>query len=54
VAISLLSSGVLSGDIELSNNKVPFKGVFISPSAGGGGFILDRNGRKQGFQIPPP
>jgi cyclophilin family peptidyl-prolyl cis-trans isomerase len=53
VEISLLPSGVLSGLIEVNNEKLPFKGAFISPSAGGAGFILDTNGQTDGFQIPP-
>jgi cyclophilin family peptidyl-prolyl cis-trans isomerase len=53
VGISLLSTGVLSGSIDLNNNKRPFKGAFVSPSAGGAGFIVDTNGQMDGFQILP-
>jgi hypothetical protein len=49
--ISLLPTGVLSGFIELSDGKRPFKGAFLSPSAGGAGFVLDTNGQTDGFQI---
>jgi hypothetical protein len=52
-SISLLPTGVLSGFIELSDGKRAFKGAFISPSSGGGGFILDTNGQMDGFQILP-
>jgi cyclophilin family peptidyl-prolyl cis-trans isomerase len=51
--ISLLSTGVLSGYIDINQAKFPFKGAFISPSAGGAGFILEANGQTVGFQIPP-
>jgi hypothetical protein len=51
VAISLQSSGVLSGYIDLSGGKFPFKGAFISPSGGGAGFIIDTDGQKEGFQL---
>jgi len=53
VEISLLSTGVLSGYVDVNSDKLPFKGAFISPSAGGAGFILDTNGQTDGFQIPP-
>jgi cyclophilin family peptidyl-prolyl cis-trans isomerase len=53
VAISLLATGVLSGSIDLNHDNLPFKGAFISPSAGGGGFIIDKNGKIEGFQIFP-
>ena len=53
VAISLLPTGVLSGYIDVNQDKLAFKGAFISPSAGGAGFILDTNGQMDGFQIPP-
>jgi len=43
----------LSGSIETNNQRRPFKGVFISPSAGGGGLILDSNGGTEGFEILP-
>jgi hypothetical protein len=53
VGITLLPTGVLSGSIETNNQRRPFKGVFISPSAGGGGLILDSNGGTEGFEILP-
>jgi cyclophilin family peptidyl-prolyl cis-trans isomerase len=53
VAISLLPTGVLSGYIDFNKDKLAFKGAFISPSAGGAGFIMDTNGQMAGFQIPP-
>ncbi len=34
-------------------HNLPIKGAFISPSAGGAGFLLDPDGRTGGFQIPP-
>jgi cyclophilin family peptidyl-prolyl cis-trans isomerase len=52
-SISLLPTGGLSGFMDINNDKLPFKGVFISPSAGGAGFILDTNGLTDGFQITP-
>jgi cyclophilin family peptidyl-prolyl cis-trans isomerase len=52
VAISLLPTGVLSGSIDVNNTKFAFKGAFVSPTAGGAGFIVDTNG-PEGFQIPP-
>ena len=51
--ISLQSTGVLTGQIDVGNEKLPFKGAFVSPSAGGAGFILETNGLTTGFQIPP-
>ena len=48
--INLLPTGVLSGQIEINNKALPFKGIFISPTAGGGGFILN-DGTNNGFQI---
>jgi hypothetical protein len=48
--ISLLPTGVLSGQIEINNKGLAFKGIFISPTAGGGGFILN-DGTNNGFQI---
>src|SRR5208283_2815780 len=39
--ITLLPTGVLSGQIEINNQALPFKGIFLSPAAGGGGFILN-------------
>lgn len=53
VGISLLTTGVLSGNVDINQAKLPFKGVFISPSAGGAGFILDADGQTVGFQISP-
>jgi hypothetical protein len=53
VAISLLPTGVLSGLIDVGDAKLPFKGAFISPVAGGAGFILDTKGQTDGFQILP-
>jgi hypothetical protein len=53
VGISLLSTGVLSGFIDLADGKRAFKGAFISPTAGGAGFIIDTNGQTDGFQILP-
>ena len=53
VGITLLPTGVLSGSIDVNHNDLPFKGIFISPSAGGAGFILDANAQTDGFQIPP-
>ena len=53
VAIFLLPTGVLSGVIDVNNAKLPFKGAFINPSAGGAGFILDTGGQTEGFQITP-
>jgi cyclophilin family peptidyl-prolyl cis-trans isomerase len=52
VGISLLPTGVLSGFIDVNQHKLPFKGAFISPTAGGAGFIVDTNGQTDGFQIP--
>jgi hypothetical protein len=51
--ISLLPTGVLSGTIDVNQANLPFKGAFISPAAGGAGFILEANGQTAGFQIPP-
>jgi hypothetical protein len=51
--ISLLPTGVLSGTIDVNQANLPFKGAFISPAAGGAGFILETNGQTFGFQIPP-
>jgi hypothetical protein len=51
VSVSLNSSGVLSGYIEVSEEKLAFKGAFIDPTHGGAGFIIDKNGQTQGFQI---
>jgi hypothetical protein len=53
VGISFLSTGVLSGYIDLHQDKLPFKGAFISPSEGGAGFIIHKNGQTEGFQILP-
>jgi hypothetical protein len=50
-AISLSINGVLAGYIEINNDKLAFKGAFISPSEGGAGFIIDKDGQKEGFQI---
>jgi peptidyl-prolyl cis-trans isomerase A (cyclophilin A) len=52
-AISLLPTGVLSGFIDVGHDKLPFKGAFISPAAGGAGFIVDTNGQTDAFQILP-
>jgi len=51
VSISLASTGVLSGYINVSDEKLPFKGAFIDPTNGGAGFIIDKSGQTQGFQI---
>jgi hypothetical protein len=51
ISISLASSGVLSGIINVSNEKLAFKGAFINPTQGGAGFIIDKSGQTQGFQI---
>jgi cyclophilin family peptidyl-prolyl cis-trans isomerase len=51
--ISLSSTGILSGQIEVNDHKLPFKGAFVSPSAGGAGYILDTNGQTDGFEIRP-
>jgi cyclophilin family peptidyl-prolyl cis-trans isomerase len=51
VAISLQSSGILSGYIDLGGDKLPFKGAFISPAGGGAGVIIDVDGQKEGFQL---
>jgi hypothetical protein len=50
--VSLLASGLLTGTY-FNGQTFPFKGVFISPGAGGGGFILGTNGQTESFQIPP-
>ncbi len=52
-AISLLPTGVLSGVVNVNNSNRPFKGAFVSPSAGGGGFFIDTNGQTDGFLITP-
>jgi hypothetical protein len=52
-AITLQPTGILSGAIDLNQSKLPFKAAFISPSAGGAGFIIDNNGKTQGLQIQP-
>jgi cyclophilin family peptidyl-prolyl cis-trans isomerase len=52
-AISLLPTGVLSGRMVVQDGNRPFKGAFISPSAGGGGFVVDTNGQTDGFLISP-
>jgi cyclophilin family peptidyl-prolyl cis-trans isomerase/uncharacterized protein (DUF2141 family) len=51
-AISLLPTGVISGRVEINGGKLPFKGVFISPAQGGGGFIID-SGQTEAFTIEP-
>jgi hypothetical protein len=51
--ITLLPTGVLSGLIDVNHAQLPFKGAFISPAAGGAGFILYTDGQTDGFQIPP-
>jgi cyclophilin family peptidyl-prolyl cis-trans isomerase len=51
--ISLLPTGLLSGYTDVEHGELLFKGAFISPSAGGAGFILDTDGQTVGFQIPP-
>jgi hypothetical protein len=53
VGITLLSSGVLSGHIEVDGAKLPFKGAYISPVEGGAGFIIGADGQTEGFQILP-
>ena len=53
MGISLLPTGVLSGLIDVNQAELPFKGAFISPSAGGAGFILEADGQTVGFQISP-
>jgi cyclophilin family peptidyl-prolyl cis-trans isomerase len=51
VAITLQSGGILSGNIDVGGEKLPFKGAFIDPANGGAGFIIDKSGQTQGFQI---
>ena len=51
VEISLLPTGILTGSIDLNEDKLPFKGAFVSPSVGGAGFILETNGQMDGFLI---
>jgi cyclophilin family peptidyl-prolyl cis-trans isomerase len=53
VRISLLPTGVLSGVIDFSNDKLPFRGAFVNPSVGGAGFILGIGGQMYGFEIAP-
>jgi hypothetical protein len=48
--INLLPTGVLSGQMDLNNGALPFKGIFVNPAAGGGGFILS-DGTNNGFHI---
>jgi peptidyl-prolyl cis-trans isomerase A (cyclophilin A) len=52
-AISLLPTGVLSGLIDVNHSNRPFRGAFVSPSAGGGGFFVDTNNQTSGFLISP-
>jgi hypothetical protein len=53
VRISLLPSGLLSGVVDFKDNKLSFKGAFVSPSTGGAGFILGSGGQTYGFEISP-
>jgi cyclophilin family peptidyl-prolyl cis-trans isomerase len=53
VSISLLSTGVLSGYVEVNKTKLAFKGAFIDPTNGGAGFLIEAGGQTEGFQILP-
>jgi cyclophilin family peptidyl-prolyl cis-trans isomerase len=53
IGISSLPNGVLTGVVSVNHHDLSFKGAFVSPAAGGGGFVLQTNGQTEGFQILP-
>jgi cyclophilin family peptidyl-prolyl cis-trans isomerase/uncharacterized protein (DUF2141 family) len=55
LAITNLSTGVITGTILNTNDNktLKFKGVFLGPSQGGSGFILDTDKRAGTFVISP-
>ena len=55
LAITNLSTGVITGAILNTNDNktLKFKGVFLGPSQGGSGFILDTDKRAGTFVISP-
>jgi hypothetical protein len=48
--MKILPTGVFSGQIEINQGALPFKGIFVNPALGGGGFILN-DGTNNGLQI---